>query len=101
MLEDVNAAIRTIPTGTITETNKLIHNTATVILEILGYKMDMVHKNQYPSWKRRLEAKIKATQNKVSQLAELHSGNMVNTVVQQAVETAKQRQTALATRLKI
>ena len=78
MLEDVNAAIRTIPTGTITETNKLIHNTATVILEILGYKMDMVHKNQYPSWKRRLEAKIKATQNKVSQLAELHSGNMVN-----------------------
>ncbi|XP_078026439.1 uncharacterized protein LOC144464171 [Epinephelus lanceolatus] len=84
----------------------LIHRTATVILE---YKMDMVHKNQYPPWKRLLEAKIKATQREVSQLTKLHRSNMVNKgaprkynklSIPEALETAKQRLTALATRLK-
>ncbi|XP_078026514.1 uncharacterized protein LOC144464187 [Epinephelus lanceolatus] len=109
LLEDVNAALNTMPTRTITETNKLIHSTATVILEMLGYKMDMVHTNQYPPWKRRLEAKIKATQRQVNQLAELHRGNMVNKglprkynklPIPEALKTAKQRLTAPATRLK-
>ena len=50
LLEDVNAAIRTIPTGNITETNKLIYSTATVILEMLGYKINTGHDKQYPPW---------------------------------------------------
>lgn len=41
--EDVNATLRTV-----TETNKLIQSTATVILEILGYEMENGHKEQYP-----------------------------------------------------
>ncbi|XP_016529213.1 uncharacterized protein LOC107836747 [Poecilia formosa] len=59
LIEDVNAALRTIPTNTITETNELIYNSASVILEMLGYKSN--HETQYPPWKRRLEAKIKIT----------------------------------------
>ncbi len=43
LLVDVNAALKTIPTGTITDSNKLIHSTATVILEMLGYKMSSGH----------------------------------------------------------
>ena len=71
-LVDVNAALRSILMGTITDTNKLIHSTATVILKMLGYKMG--HNKQYPPWKRRLEAKIRATRREVSQLAELQRG---------------------------
>ncbi len=63
---DVNAALKTIPMGTITDTNKLTHSTATVILEMLGYKMGLTHNKQYPPWKRRLEAKIRATWREVS-----------------------------------
>ncbi|KAK1797294.1 hypothetical protein P4O66_008674 [Electrophorus voltai] len=46
---------------------------ATVILEIHGYKMNTI-KEQYPPWRRRLEAKIKATQKDVSQLPEMQKG---------------------------
>lgn len=52
LLEEVKAALWTIPTATITETNQLIYN-----METLGYKMSS-HKEKYPPW-RRLEAKIK------------------------------------------
>ncbi len=56
-LEDVNAVLHTIPTVTITKTNKLIHSTATVILEILGFKMNSTgHKEQYPLLRRWLQA---------------------------------------------
>ena len=48
LLVDVNAALKTIPTGTITKTNKLIHSTATVIMEMLGYKVGPGHNKQYP-----------------------------------------------------
>ncbi|XP_030645172.1 major histocompatibility complex class I-related gene protein-like [Chanos chanos] len=51
----------TIHTATITETSKIIYSTATVILEMLGYKIDTSHKEQYAPRRRRLEAKIKAT----------------------------------------
>ena len=68
-LEDVNAALQTIPAVTITETNKLIYATTTVILEVLGYKLNM-SKGQYP-WRRQLEAKSKATWIEVSQLSKL------------------------------
>ena len=73
----MNAALKTIPTGTITETNKLIHSTATVIMEMLWYKVGSGHNKQCPPWKRQLEAKIKATRREVSQLAELQKGKMV------------------------
>ena len=103
---DVNDALKSIPTGTITDTNKLIHSTATVILEMLGYKMGSGHNKQYPPWKRRLEAKIRATRREVSQLAELNKGNKGaprkhnKLSIPEALETAKQRLAALATRLK-
>ena len=45
---------------TITETNKLIYTAATVIPGVLGKKM-LASKEQYPPWRRWLEAKIKAT----------------------------------------
>ena len=105
----MNAALRIIPTRTIFETNQLIYTTATVILEMLGYKMNtMSHKEHYPPWRRRLEAKIKATQREVSQLSELQKGVGMKGIprkynklsIPEALETAKQRLTALATRLK-
>ena len=37
LLKDVNAALLTIPTATITRTNELVYTAATVILEMLGY----------------------------------------------------------------
>eukprot|EP00064_Thunnus_orientalis_P024686 superscaffoldBa00010993_g24989 len=109
LLEDVNAVLRTIPTQTVTETNQLIYTTATVILETLGYKMNtMSHKEHYPPWRRRLEAKIKATRREVSQLSELQKGVGMKGIprkynklsIPETLETAKQRLTALATRLK-
>ena len=78
-------------------------------MEMLGYKVGSGHNKQYPPWKKRLEAKIKATRREVSQLAELQKGNMVNKgarrkynslSIPEALETAKQRLSALATRLK-
>lgn len=42
-LDIVNAALQTIPTTTITETNELKYSTAATILEMLGYKMKNPH----------------------------------------------------------
>eukprot|EP00064_Thunnus_orientalis_P011705 superscaffoldBa00001715_g11736 len=78
----------------------LIYTTATVILEMLGYKMNtIIHKEHYPPWRRRLEAKIKATQREVSQLSELQKGVGTKGIprkynklsIPEALETAKQR----------
>lgn len=74
LLEDVNAALTAIPTANITETNELIYTTATVILEMLGYRKGN-HEIQYPPWKRRLEAKIKEARREVSQLSEANCRN--------------------------
>ena len=53
----------------------MIYTTATVILEVLGYKMNTISdKDHYPPWRRRLKAKIKATQRELSQLSELQKG---------------------------
>ena len=41
-LNDVNVAPHTIPTNTITETNKLVYTTATVILDMLCYTMNTI-----------------------------------------------------------
>lgn len=37
ILPDVNTALLTMPTTTITETNELVYATLTVVLDILGY----------------------------------------------------------------
>jgi len=42
----VNAALDTIPTGTIKETNKLMYTTAAVILQMLGYKMNNTRRSK-------------------------------------------------------
>uniref|UniRef100_A0A3P9C3E3 Potassium channel, subfamily K, member 10a n=1 Tax=Maylandia zebra TaxID=106582 RepID=A0A3P9C3E3_9CICH len=73
---------------------------------MLGYKLNS-HKGQYPPWRRRLEGKIKVARREVSQLTELQKG-ATNKVpkkysklsIPEALETAKQRLTALASRLR-
>lgn len=46
---------------TVTENNKLIYQTAIVIIERLRYQMNGIsHKDQQPPVRGRLEAKIKA-----------------------------------------
>ena len=65
LLEDVNAALLTIPTATITRTNKLAYTAATVILEMLGYGIKTKSSPNSP-WKMGLEAKIKTTRREVS-----------------------------------
>uniref|UniRef100_A0A3B3HW39 Reverse transcriptase domain-containing protein n=1 Tax=Oryzias latipes TaxID=8090 RepID=A0A3B3HW39_ORYLA len=107
LLETVNEALRAIPTTTITETNELVYTSAAVILEMLGYKSNHGRK-QYPPWKQRLEAKIKATRKDVSKLTEAQRGTMRKKVpkrysqmpIPEALETAKQRLLALSSRLK-
>ncbi|XP_051931065.1 uncharacterized protein LOC127607055 [Hippocampus zosterae] len=106
LIESVNAALRAIPTVTITETNELIYASASVILETLGYKSN--HEIRYPPWKIRLEAKIKAARKDVSQLTEAQRGVMkrpiperyIQMTITEALETAKQRLQALSSRLK-
>jgi len=100
LMESVNAALRAIPTITITETNELIYASAAVILEMLGYRSNHgSHETHYPPWKRRLEAKIKAARKDVSQLTEAQRGVMkrpiperyIQMTIPEALETAKQR----------
>lgn len=106
LLKDVNAAPLTIPTVTI----MLIYATATVILEMLGYNLNKTRKRQCPSCRRRLEARIKATQGEFSLLSELQKGNTKKDLhvpktysklsISEAMETAKLMLKALTTRLK-
>ena len=108
MLEDINAALLTIPSDSITETNALIYATAAVTLETLGYKIKD-GKSPTPPWKRRLEAKVKAARSDVSKLTEkMKKGKPTkdktrlligSTPVWTQLETAKQRLVALSTRL--
>ena len=77
MLEDINAALLTIPSDSITETNALIYATAAVTLESLGYKI-RDGKSPTPPWKRRLEAKVKAARSDVSKLTEMMKKGKAN-----------------------
>lgn len=54
----------------ITETNKLVYTTATVILDLLGHDIRPTMKEHCPPWSRRLEAKVKITETENSQLSE-------------------------------
>ena len=55
---------------TITETNRLKNATATVILDILGYKI-YERKGKYPPQRRWMGAEIKAKWREVGQFLEL------------------------------
>lgn len=70
LLEDVRAALWTMPTATIIKTNQTIYTMVAVILQMLGYKMNS-QKEQNPPWRRRLEVKIKAVQREVCQISKL------------------------------
>lgn len=83
-LQNVNVALLTIPTMTITETNKLPHATA-VILEMLAYKLDTSHKGQYLPRRRRLRQRSRQRGGTLAQLSELE-GSMVRKE-QQSVHT--------------
>lgn len=81
----MNAASWTIPTATITETKQLIYATAAV----------NSHKEQHLSWKRRVEAEMKAAQMEVSRLQK----GGIKMSIPEALETAAQRLKALTYRL--
>ena len=71
------AALQTVPTNTITETNWLIYAAATVIFEMLGYKTNSNgsrKEQEHHPWKRQLEAKIMATRREVSLVLEMQKG---------------------------
>lgn len=55
----MNAALKTIPTGTIPDTTKA-DTQCSKTFEMLGYKMGTDRNKQYQPWMRRLETKIKA-----------------------------------------
>lgn len=83
---------------------QLIYTITAVISEMHGYKLNS-YKEQYPPLRRRLETKIKAEW--ISQLSELQKGVMKKVPnkfsklsIPEALGTAKQRLTALASRLK-
>ncbi|XP_051930603.1 uncharacterized protein LOC127606352 [Hippocampus zosterae] len=87
LMESVNAALRAIPTVTITETNELIYASASVILEMLGYKSNHgSHEIRDPPWKRWLEAKIKAARKDVSQLTEAQRGVMKRPIPERYIQ---------------
>lgn len=106
--KDVNTALNTVPIESITETNRLIYTKATVIFDMLGYTMNSNHNKQDPQLRRRLEAKIKATQREFSQLSELQKGvskkgvpKKNNTMsIADSLENAKQQLSALTSDLK-
>ena len=50
--KDVNAALLTIPTTTITRTNELVYTAATVMLEMLGYTIKN-KSSKHALWKMR------------------------------------------------
>ena len=55
--------------------NKLIFATTTVLLGVLGQKLNVTYKEQYPpTW---LEAKINPTQREFSQQSELERGKPI------------------------
>ena len=110
LLEDVNAALLTIPTVIITRNNELVCTAAAIILEMLGYTIKKKSSTQAP-WKIRLEAKIKTTRREVSQLVEIQKGADIKDKTRllrkykelsppEALGTAKQRLAALASRLR-
>lgn len=61
--------------------NKLIHCTATVIFETLGYKLESSDIEQYPSWRWRLETKIKTARMLSSSLTPERATRKVQLVV--------------------
>ena len=68
--------------------------------------MNASHNEQYPSWRRWLEAKTEATWREVSQLSELKEGKTPKVLkkysklsLTEALETAKHSDTALALHL--
>lgn len=50
--------------------------TATVILEMIGYKKGSEHYREHPPW--HIQSKIRATRREVSWIAKLQKGKMIN-----------------------
>lgn len=58
--------------------NQCVYATATVILEMHGYKIKTKNVNECLPWRRRLEGKIREAQRDISQLTEVQNGIMSN-----------------------
>ena len=64
LLEDINLALETIKTTSITETNTLIYSAATITLEEMGVKaLPARHQASSPPWRIRLEYQEPARKN--------------------------------------
>jgi outer membrane murein-binding lipoprotein Lpp len=104
LLEDINLALETINTTSITETNTLIYSTAIITLEKMGVKaLPARHQASSPPWRIRLESNVKSLCAKISKL----SHQMANSpkhpkrnATKEALESAKQRLVVLSARLK-
>lgn len=86
---------------------KMIYSIATGIMEMLGLLKNKINGKQEASWRRRLEAKIKAARREVSQLSEAQKGTARKVPkrysqmpIPEGLKSAKQRLQALAARLK-
>lgn len=105
MLADDKKARLNVPTTSVTKTNELIYATATEIIETLGYEIKNACRESL-LWRRRLEAKNQGSPEGVSQLTEVLNDRSwlikIYSKVQitKALETAEQKLTPLATRLK-
>ena len=77
---DVNKVMDSIPTRSITETNKLLYTTGLVVTGELGYKMNERKRNndKYPPWKRRIQNRINNMRKDISRLKELDAKNLKN-----------------------
>ena len=104
MLNDINLALETIQTDSITETNTLIYSAATITLEEMGVKaLPTRHQVSAPPWRLRLENNIKNLRIKISKLSqELVSStkHLRQAAMKEALESAKQRLIGLSVRLK-
>ena len=109
-LEDLNTALLTIPTATITRTNELVYTEATVILEMLGYTIKTKSSTPAP-WKMRLKPRSRPQGEKLASSGKIQKGGELKDKTRllgkykglsspEALETAKQRLAALANRLR-
>ena len=111
LLQCMNAALETIPTSDITETNALIYAAIQTLLERSGIMRPQQPQNLHNAWQIRLERKIKQQRAEVSKLSALAGGATLrdsswlrrkyqDVTPKVALEIAKQRLTALAARLR-
>lgn len=85
--KDVNEAVATFVTDTLTDTNRLMYAAAVVVSKELGFKVGKKkvgrhQHNRIPPWKMRLENKIGAWRKDLSRLEVMQKGKLRNCVIE-------------------